>query len=504
MKKTIQKVLIANRGEIAVRVMRACREMEIATVAVFSEADRHAPHVLMADQAVCLGPPEALQSYLNIARIIAAARETQCDAIHPGYGFLSENAAFAQACADAGLIFIGPTPAAMQAVGDKLTARKTMVAAGVAVTPGVEIQGQTLAEIRKSAGRIGYPVMIKASAGGGGKGMRIVHGADELQAAIDASRREAKSAFGDDTVYMEKFIENPRHVEFQVLADHHGQLVHLFERECSIQRRHQKIIEETPSPALDVELRQKMGETACRVMAAVGYTNAGTVEFLLDAAKNFYFLEVNARIQVEHPITELVSGVDLIKQQIRIAGGEALPFCQSDLQQRGHAIECRIYAEDPRNNFFPSTGKLLLVREPAGPGIRVDSGIATGLEVTHFYDPLLSKLVVYAEDRRTALEKMVTALDEYVVLGVITNIPFLKAVLQHPRFVAGQVDTHFIQNYFPDGNPGDNGRHLEAALVLAALADAPTRFEEGSAVSRVWPSPWLILGPWELFHNRTE
>ncbi len=496
--KKFNKILIANRGEIAVRVMRACREMGIAAVAVYSEADRQSPHVLAADQAVEIGPAPPLESYLNIARIIEAAKKLNCDAIHPGYGFLAENADFAQECMDAGITFIGPSPAAMKKVGDKLTARQTMIDAGIPVTPGLEIHDEPVKTVAEGAASIGFPVMVKATAGGGGKGMRIVHTAADLPGAIAASRREAQSAFGNDRVYLEKFIENPRHIEFQVLADHHGNIVHLFERECSIQRRHQKIIEESPSPVMDEKLRQKMGETACRVMEAVKYTNAGTVEFLLDADKNFYFLEVNARIQVEHPVTELVAGVDLVKQQIRIAAGEELPFLQTDLQQRGHAIECRVYAEDPRNNFLPSIGRLHFVKEPDGPGIRVDSGIYSGLEITHFYDPILSKLIVLGENRADAIQKMTAALNNYTVLGVITNIPFLKDVISHPGFAGGDFDTGFVKTHFDEWTPA-NHRFLEAALLIAALKSGHSGQKKRSNGAKNAETPWQILGNWELF-----
>jgi acetyl-CoA carboxylase biotin carboxylase subunit len=498
--KPINKILVANRGEIAVRVINACREMGIKTVAIYSDVDERALHVLKSDQAVHIGQPEPANSYLNIEKIVAAAVESGCDAVHPGYGFLSENEHFARACQSAGLIFIGPTPEAIRAVGDKLIARQTMVAAGIPVTPGVEIEGQETEWIAQQAEKIGFPVMVKAAAGGGGKGMRIVHSKDELTDAIAASRREAKSAFGNDTVYMEKFIEKPRHVEFQVLADQHGNIVHLFERECSIQRRHQKIIEETPSPALDPELRTKMGEVACRVMKAVNYTNAGTVEFLLDEQRNFYFLEVNARIQVEHPITEMVTGVDLVKQQIRIAAGEPLPFIQSDLKQIGHAIECRIYAEDPANKFFPSIGKLLYTSIPEGPGIRVDTGVYSGVEVTHFYDPILSKLIVHARNRAEAIEKMRHALQNYIVLGVKTGIPFMLEVLAHPKFIAGDIDTGFIAKHMPEWQPQLDETHQQLAAVVAATqAATPSATQRVTGAAQGEYSPWHTLGQWQLF-----
>lgn len=499
MPTTIHKILIANRGEIAVRIIKACREMGITSAAVYSEADAAALHVLLADEAYPIGPAPPTESYLNMDKIIAAAKKNRCDAIHPGYGFLAENAEFAERCLAAGLIFIGPAPEAMRKVGDKLTARLTMEGAGIPLTPGVEVYESDWAEIQKKAAAIGYPVMIKASAGGGGKGMRIVHQPEELQGAVEAGRREAKAAFGNETVYMEKFIEQPRHIEFQVLADNHGNMVHLFERECSIQRRHQKIVEETPSPALDEALRRRMGETACRVMEAVGYTNAGTVEFLLDEQKNFYFLEVNARIQVEHPITELVTGVDLVKQQIRIAAGEPLPFRQEDLRQRGHAIECRIYAEDPENNFLPSIGKLLYVREPRGPGIRCDSGIDTGMEVTMHYDPILAKLIAWDADREGALRKMDLALSEYVILGVKTCIPFLRDLLRHPEFIAGNLHTGFIARHFSDWKPELPEETLQMGLLIAAAAANRPRLTTVEREEKQVATPWHTIGRWELF-----
>lgn len=492
----IRSVLVANRGEIAVRVIDACRELGIATVAVYSEADRGARHVLAADRAVEIGPAPPRESYLDIERIIAAARETDCDAVHPGYGFLSENARFARACREAGLIFIGPSAESMELVGDKLAARATMEKAGVPITPGAEIHDQSWAEIARIAGEIGYPVMVKAAAGGGGKGMRVVDGPDGLRDAVEAGRREAGSAFGDDTVYIEKYLTRPRHVEVQVLADHHGHTVHLFERECSIQRRHQKIVEESPSPALDPELRRNMGETACRVMEAVNYANAGTVEFLLDAERNFYFLEVNARIQVEHPVTEMVTGVDLVQHQIRVAEGHPLAFRQADLTQRGHAIECRIYAEDPESGFLPSTGDLLFVKEPAGPGVRCDSGIVTGMTVSHHYDPILAKLIVYAETREAAIRRMRRALADYVILGVRTPIDFLRDLLAHPAFADGDIDTGFIGKHMADWAPESDGDSRPVALLAAASTRGPRRRGGEGAGPR--PTPWQSVGDWTL------
>ncbi|RQW07295.1 acetyl-CoA carboxylase biotin carboxylase subunit, partial [candidate division KSB1 bacterium] len=415
-----KKILIANRGEIAVRVIKACQELGIKTVAVYSEADRTALHVQLADEAVLLGAPPPLESYLNIDKIISVAHQTEAEAIHPGYGFLAENSAFAERCEKEKIIFIGPNSKAMALVGDKLRSRQTMSAAKIPIIPGMQQKVADFELLKIEAEKIGYPVMLKASAGGGGKGMRIVYSSEELKEAMEAGMREAKSAFGDESIYLEKFIEQPRHVEFQVIADHHGNVVHLFERECSIQRRHQKIIEESPSVALDDELRLKMGETAKRVIKESDYTNAGTVEFLLDKNKNFYFLEVNARIQVEHPVTEFVTGIDLVKLQIRIAAGEPLPFRQEDVQQTGHAIECRIYAEDPENNFLPSLGTIHFVQEPTGPWVRTDSGLYSGIEVSIYYDPILSKLIVWGQDRNDAIQRMKNALDNYIILGIKT------------------------------------------------------------------------------------
>ena len=443
-----QKILIANRGEIAVRIIRACQEMGIATVAVYSEADADALHTMLADEAVEIGPPPPAESYLRSDLILDAALALGCQAIHPGYGFLSENADFADAVSAAGLVFIGPSAAAMRIMGSKTAARAAVQAAGVPVVPGYQAS-QRDEELTAAAATIGYPLLVKATAGGGGKGMRIVHQSHELPAALASARREAHNAFGDDRIYLEKLIERPRHVEFQILADACGHAVHLFERECSVQRRHQKIIEETPSPIVDGALRQRMGEAALAIARSTDYVNAGTVEFLVDAAGEFYFLEMNTRLQVEHPITELVTGVDLVKAQLRIAAGEPLPYQQTELSQRGHAIECRIYAEDPSHDFLPATGHVMVAVEPTGPGVRVDAGISSGDEVTLHYDPMIAKLVVLGENRSDAIERMDWALRHYVILGdVITNIPFLREVLAHPVFVAGAVTTDLIDAEF--------------------------------------------------------
>ena len=495
------KILIANRGEIAVRIIRACREMGIASVAVYSESDRAALHVQAADEVAPIGPPPAVESYLNMDKLIAAARRTGAQAIHPGYGFLAENAEFARRCESEGIVFIGPNAKALGLVGDKMQARRTMESAGIPIIPGMkEVAGDPSA-YASEARRLGYPVMVKASAGGGGKGMRIVASEAELGPALESGRREAKSAFGDDAVYLEKYIEEPRHVEFQVLADNYGRIVHLFERECSIQRRHQKIVEETPSRALDPALRQKMGETAKRVLSVSGYNNAGTVEFLLDRNKNFYFLEVNARLQVEHPITELTTGVDLVHEQIRIASGEPLDLEQAELRQRGHALECRVYAEDPANHFLPSSGKILALREPGGPGVRLDGGIYRGWDVPVYYDPILAKLIVWAETRELACTRMVNALRDYIILGIKTSIPFLKDVISHPSFRAGDTTTSFVKRYFEDWRESEPAPDVVAlGLAVAGLVGLERdRSAEGAAEQAAGAeSPWRSLGGWRI------
>lgn len=464
------KILIANRGEIAVRIIRACQEMGVATVAVYSDADECSLHVTLADEAVHIGPPPPADSYLRGDRILDAARRMGCDAIHPGYGFLSENPAFVEMTEAAGLVFIGPPAQAMRTMGSKIAARAAMEAAGVPVVPGYQASGDD-ADLMQAASALGFPLLVKATAGGGGKGMRVVDDAAGLPNALASARREAMNAFGDDRLYLERLIQQPHHIEFQVLADRHGHVVHLFERECSVQRRHQKIIEETPSPLLNPALRQRMGEAAVAAAQAVGYVNAGTIEFLVDEARNFYFLEMNTRLQVEHPITELVTGVDLVKAQIRIAAGEPLPFTQAELSQRGHAIECRIYAEDPAHDFLPAIGSVLQAVEPVGPGVRVDAGVSSGDEVTLHYDPMIAKLIVLGEDRADAIRRMDWALHHYVILGdVITNIPFLRDVLAHPRFASGATTTDFVDAHFADWRPEDSPPS-DMALIAAALAE---------------------------------
>lgn len=495
-----KKILIANRGEIAVRIIKACREMGISTVAVFSEADRSSLHVISADEALCIGPAPAIDSYLNIDEILKAAKKTGAEAIHPGYGFLAENADFVKCCEKAGIVFIGPNSKAMQLVGDKVRSRQTMEKAGIRIIPGMKGIPSAMADYATEAQSIGFPVMIKASAGGGGKGMRVVYSEKDLMAGLEAGQREAKSAFGDESVYLEKFIEEPRHVEFQVLADNHGHIVHLFERECSIQRRHQKIVEESPSQALDPELRTKMGETAKKVIQVSGYNNAGTVEFLLDKNKNFYFLEVNARLQVEHPVTEFITGIDLVHQQIAIASGEKLTISQDDLKQKGHAIECRIYAEDPFKNFLPSAGKVLFLKEPSGPGVRHDCGIYSGCEVPIFYDPILAKLIVWADNRPMAQQRMICALNDYVILGIQTTIDFLKDVIDHPKFQAGKTTTSFIEKYFAQWGGKEKAEDARLIAALASAFDSQSKSFGAQALTGedIVPSPWQTLGKWSL------
>jgi acetyl-CoA carboxylase biotin carboxylase subunit len=483
-----KKILIANRGEIAVRILRACHEMGIVAVAVYSDVDRASLHVRKADEAYPIGPAAASESYINIPKILDVASRSGADAIHPGYGFLSENAAFAQACADAGVKFIGPSAAAMQAMGSKTRARQAMKKAGVRLVPGTSRGVESLDEAEQVAARIGYPVMLKAAAGGGGKGMRLVHASGELKSSLEAARSEAERSFGDSEVYIEKAIVNPRHIEVQVLADEHGNTVYLGERECSLQRRHQKVLEEAPSPIVDDDMRRRMGEVAVRVSKAASYTNAGTVEFLVDQPKNderrnFYFLEMNTRLQVEHPVTELVTGFDLVHLQIRIAAGERLPFTQDDVHIRGHAIECRIYAEDPDNNYFPSPGKITLLLAPSGPGIRCDSGMYEGWTVPIDYDPLLAKLIGYGADREQAVARLIRALNEYFVGGIKTNIPLLRRILRDPDFHAAKLDTGFLDRMLKrnEANPADL-RSAEVAAIAAAVfaAQGSTAAIEGN------------------------
>jgi len=444
----IKKVLIANRGEIALRVIRSCKEKNVKTVAVYSRPDTTAPHVVSADESVFIGEAASSESYLSMEKIISAAKETGADAIHPGYGFLSENAVFAKKCKEAGIIFIGPKPEAIDLMGDKTKARELMAKANVPYPPGTESAMTDIDKARLLADEIGYPVLVKAAAGGGGKGMRIVHDPEDFDKSVKAAKSEAKNAFGDDRVYIEKYLEEPRHIEFQIIADEQGNTVHLFDRECSIQRRHQKVIEEAPSSVLTPEMRAEMGTAAVNAAKACNYVGAGTVEFLVDKHLNFYFLEMNTRLQVEHPVTELITGLDLVSLQLDIAEGKDLPFKQEDIKANGHAIECRIYAEDSADNFLPSTGLLHRHRIPAGPGVRVDAGVEEGQEVTINYDPMISKLCTHGVDRKAAIRRMLRALDEYEISGVRTTIPFCEFTLKHESFVNGNYDTHFVQNHY--------------------------------------------------------
>src|SRR5580698_6639420 len=467
-RKMFKKILIANRGEIAVRVIRACHEMGIAAVAVYSDVDRAALHVRKADEAYPIGAPAASESYLNIPKILDVARRSGADAIHPGYGFLSENAKFAQACLQVGVKFIGPTAAAMDAMGSKTKARQAMELAGVPIVPGTSKGLESFEQAEQVAARIGYPVMLKAAAGGGGKGMRLVHAPEELKSSLEAARSEAERSFGDNEVYIEKAIVNPRHIEMQVLADEHGNTVYLGERECSLQRRHQKVLEEAPSPIVDADMRRRMGEVAVRVARAANYTNAGTVEFLVDQEKNFYFLEMNTRLQVEHPVTELVAGLDLVQLQIRIAAGERLPFAQDDLSIRGHAIECRIYAEDPDNNYFPSPGRIALLQETSEPRIPLGSVICEGWNVAIDYDPLLAKLIGYGMDRDQAIARLARALSEYFVGGIKTNISLFRRILRDADFRAARLDTGFLDRMLTrsEDKPVDS-KAAEVAAIAA-------------------------------------
>ncbi len=493
--KRFNKLLIANRGEIAMRILRACHELGISTVAVYSDADRHALHVRYANEAYHIGPSPARDSYLRMDRIIDIAKKSGAEAIHPGYGFLSERAEFAQTCVDNGLVFVGPPPEAIKIMGDKQTARETAVAAGVPIVPGAS--GETDEELIEAAKSVGFPLLVKASAGGGGKGMRPVYKSSDLPDALAAARREAASAFGDDTVYLERLIENGRHIEIQVLADMHGNVIHLGERECSLQRRHQKVIEESPSFVVDEELRQKMGAVAVAAAQAVDYVSAGTIEFLLDRDKNFYFLEMNTRVQVEHPITELVTGVDIVQEQLRIARGRRLRFKQEDIKMKGWAIECRINAEDPYNNYLPSTGMITVSRVPTGPGVRVDTGVFPGYEITPYYDSMISKLICYGETRGEAILRMRRALEEYRVMGVKTNIPFHQHMMDSHRFLTGQFDTHFVEERFSMSD-----REAPLAMEAAILATLMAHQQGQQASQIVAPgardvSNWKWYSRWE-------
>jgi acetyl-CoA carboxylase biotin carboxylase subunit len=492
-----RKVLVANRGEIAVRIIRALRELDIRSVAVYSDADRAALHVRMADEAAHIGPSASAESYLRIDKILAVAKDHEAEAIHPGYGFLSENADFAEACENAGIVFIGPSAESIRKMGSKTAARKLAIAAGAPVVPGTEEPVRDPEAARATAASIGYPVLIKAAAGGGGKGMRRVDSEEELESAIRDAASEAERAFRSSEVYIEKLVERPRHIEIQIIGDRHRNLIHLGERECSIQRRHQKVIEECPSPLVveHPELRQAMGEAALRIARAAGYYNAGTLEFLVDDKCNFYFLEMNTRLQVEHPVTELVTGLDLVHLQLRIAAGEKLELKQQEIQWRGSAVECRIYAEDPENGFLPSPGRLVQVERPTGPGVRLDSGVYAGWDVPLEYDPLLAKLAVWAETRSTAVGRMKRALSEYYIAGITTNTGFFRQILDDPEFAAGRLHTGFIEEFFARRSQPDvkADPEYEAVVAMATAAYSMGRKME-KLPSASAPSRWLSHG----------
>jgi acetyl-CoA carboxylase biotin carboxylase subunit len=492
----MKKILVANRGEIALRIMRSAKEMGISTVAVFSEADRDAPFVRYADEAVCIGPPPSSQSYLLGDKIIEVCRAMGADGIHPGYGFLSENAEFARKVKEAGLTFIGPSAEAMDTMGDKLSAKDAARKYNIPMVPGTPGAISDPDEAKRVALEVGLPVLIKASAGGGGKGMRIVENIDELESQMERAISEAISAFGDGAVFIERYVSGPRHIEIQVLADNHGNVVHLFERECSIQRRHQKVVEEAPSSVLTPDLRAAMGKSACDVARSCNYSGAGTVEFLLDDKMNYYFLEMNTRLQVEHPVSEMITGIDLVKEQIKVARNERLSFSQSDLQIRGHALEIRVYAEDPCNNFLPDIGKLLVYRRPSGPGVRVDDGFEEGMDIPIYYDPMISKLIVHAGTRDEAIDKMVRAIDDYYIAGCSTTLDFCKWAIQHEAFRSGNFDTHFVKQFFKpeylssSENPAAEDIDL-AAMIGAMAAKSSTHFQITDEHA-IRPSRWKL------------
>jgi acetyl-CoA carboxylase biotin carboxylase subunit len=497
----IRRLLIANRGEIALRIIRACRELDIQTVAVYSDADEGAPHALAADAAVHLGASAPGESYLNVDKLLRAARRTAADAVHPGYGFLSERAHFARACADAGLTFVGPPAEAIERMGSKIGARRLMQSAGVPVVPGEAPPDQSDEALLSAIEAIGEPALIKPTAGGGGIGMKIVRRLAEATDAIQSARREAHAAFGDGTLYVERLVERPRHVEIQVFADAFGNVVHLFERECSIQRRHQKAIEESPCPVLTPFVREQMGTAAVAAARAAGYVNAGTVEFLLEGAGDaarFYFLEMNTRLQVEHPVTELVAGVDLVRAQLLVASGEPLPWTQGTLSQRGHAIECRIYAEDPANDDLPQAGRLLMYRQPVGPGIRVDAGVVEGGEVSVFYDPLLAKLIVYGETRDAAIARATAALRQYIILGIRSNIPFLLKILESPEFTSGSVHTGFLDAEGARLRADDRAELPAAASAAVAFHQDASRRSQVHGTASPRPDPFETIRGWSV------
>lgn len=479
----MQKILVANRGEIALRIMRSAREMGIQTVAVYSEADRNSPHVRYADEAVCLGPAASNQSYLVKEKIIAACKETGAQGIHPGYGFLSENADFARMVKQAGLTLIGPSPEAMEVMGSKLAAKAAAKKFNIPLVPGTEEAISDVAQAKNRAKEVGFPILIKASAGGGGKGMRIVEKVEDFEEQMQLAVSEATSAFGDGSVFIERYVTSPRHIEIQVLGDTHGNIVHLFERECSVQRRHQKVVEEAPSCVLTPEIRKAMGECAVDVARSCNYIGAGTVEFILDENLDFFFLEMNTRLQVEHPVTEMITGIDLVKEQIKIARGEKLSFRQEDIQMKGHAIELRVYAEDPQNNFLPDIGTLETYKTPQGPGIRVDDGFEEGMEIPIYYDPMIAKLVTYGKDRQEAIDRMIRAIDEYIIKGIETTLPFGRFVMEHPAFTGGDFDTHFVGKYFsPEKLQGSEAANDQIAALMAVKLFAAAKKKNTTAV----------------------
>jgi len=496
-----QKILIANRGEIAVRIIRSCRELGLQTVAVYSDVDRNAMHVRYATEAFHIGPPSPRESYLKIDKIIEIAKQSGADAIHPGYGFLAERADFAQACVDHGIAFIGPPPDAIAAMGDKVTARKTVQKANVPVVPGTE-QDLRDEELAAAVAEVGFPLLIKATAGGGGKGMRRVNNPADFDDALQAARREAQAAFGNGSVYLERVVEGARHVEIQVIADQHGNTIYLGERECSIQRRHQKLLEEAPSVMMDETLRQQMGTMAVLAAQSVNYINAGTIEYLVDKDKNFYFLEMNTRLQVEHPVTEMVTGIDIVKEQIRVARGRKLSRSQEEIRINGHAIECRINAEDPYNNFLPSTGKIIAQTLPTGPGVRVDAGVTSGDSITPYYDPMIAKLICWGDSRGEALLRMKRALNEYRIIGLKTNIPFHQHLLDSTRFIAGQFDTAFVEERF--GMDFQVPPRPEIAAIFATLVAHEARQKAAQVVGRNQRdvSNWKWVGRWERLGRR--
>ncbi|MEZ4789032.1 MAG: acetyl-CoA carboxylase biotin carboxylase subunit [Flavobacteriales bacterium] len=488
----MQKLLVANRGEIALRVMRSAREMGIRTVAVYSDADRNAPFVRFADEAVHIGPAASKESYLVIDKLVKVCKDLKVDAVHPGYGFLSENGDFARALEKAGVIFVGPSPHAMKVMGDKLAAKEAVKGHGVPLVPGTEGAVSGMEEAMKVARSIKFPILIKAAAGGGGKGMRIVEKEEELKEGLERAISEAQNAFGDGSVFIEKYVAGPRHIEVQIMADAHGNTCYLFERECSVQRRHQKVVEEAPSAVLTPELRKRMGEAAVAVAKSVDYTGAGTVEFLLDEQGDFYFMEMNTRLQVEHPVTEMITGLDLVKLQIRVAEGEKLPFKQEDLRINGHAIEIRVYAEDPANNFLPDIGRLVTYRPPQGPGVRVDDGFEEGMDIPIHYDPMIAKLITHGATREEAIERMERAIDDYAISGIETTLSFCRFTMGHPAFRSGTYDTHFVRDHFmPEVLDGQDPEEMAAAaLVAAALGNTNGRPTTGRPVPAL--SPWKL------------